>query len=228
MGAIFHPRDEQALVQKYFEGVTGIFVDVGANDPVLNSQTYHLERLGWSGILIEPIPACAARLRAERKAEVFEGACGAREEVMNLHMDGVYSSLVGAMAAPPDRTAQVRVRRLDDILHDAGFGHVDFVSIDVEGFELDVLRGFALEEWHPRLVLVEDHVASLSLHRHLAARGYRLVRRTGVNAWYVPNELSFPLDLYGRWQLFRKYILGLPIRKLRNALRARRKRQLPS
>lgn len=224
MSAIFHPRDEQALVQQFFGGVPGIFVDVGANDPVLNSQTYQLERLGWSGILIEPIPACAARLRAERKARVFEGACGAQEQVMNLHIDGVYSSLLGAKVAVPDRATQVRVRRLDDIISDAGFDHVDFVSIDVEGFELDVLRGFALEQWRPKLLLIEDHVADLSLHRHLTARGYKLVRRTGVNAWYVPGESSFPLDLPGRWQLFRKYVLGLPIRKLRNALRARRKR----
>lgn len=224
MSAIFDPRDEQALVQQFFDGLTGIFVDVGANDPVLNSQTYRLERVGWTGILIEPIPECAARLRAERTAKVFEGAGGPWEHVMNLHVDGVYSSLLGAKVAAPVRTIQVRVRRLDDIIKDAGFDHVDFVSIDVEGFELDVLRGFALEHWRPKLLLVEDHVGTLSLHRHLADRGYKLVRRTGVNAWYVPRESRFPLNLRGRWQLFRKYILGLPFRQLRNLLRAHRRR----
>jgi hypothetical protein len=92
----------------------------------------------------------------------------------------------------------------------------------VEGFELDVLSGFAIERWKPGLILIEDHVLNLAKHRYLASHGYRLVRRTGVNAWYIPRDRDFPLDLHGRWQLFRKYVVGLPFRKLRSVLGRRR------
>jgi hypothetical protein len=51
---------ERECIQRFFDGVkNGIFVDVGANDPYLDSQSFHLEQLGWSGLLIEPLPDCA-------------------------------------------------------------------------------------------------------------------------------------------------------------------------
>lgn len=217
--AIFHPDDEQALVQAFFGPSPGVFVDVGAHDPVVNSQSYHLERLGWTGVLVEPIPEFASRLRAQRSAAVVEVACGATEGAARFNVAGVYSSVLPVKEGVVTRVIEVRVRQLDSVVHEAGLSHVDFLSLDVEGLELQVLAGFSLEIWRPRLVLIEDHVDDLSRHRHLRARGYKLMRRTGVNAWYVPRELPFRLGLQGHWQLLRKYVLGLPVRKMRNTLR---------
>jgi len=71
------------------------------------------------------------------------------------------------------------------------------VSIDVEGHEVEVLAGFDLARWRPRLLLIEDVVQSLDLHRHLVARGYRWIRRTGINSWYAPADAPFRVDLKG-------------------------------
>ena len=217
MRSIYPPIDEQRLVQQFFGKSAGVFVDVGAHDPVINSQTRHLERLGWTGILIEPLPEYAQRLTRERKAQVFQVACGARSGVMPLHVAGAHSSLLRP-DVPVQGVIEVAVRTLDSIIEEAGFERIDFLSLDVEGFELDVLSGFAIERWKPGLILIEDHVLNLAKHRYLASHGYRLVRRTGVNAWYIPRDRDFPLDLHGRWQLFRKYVIGLPFRKLRSVL----------
>jgi hypothetical protein len=94
----------------------------------------------------------------------------------------------------------------------------------VEGHELDVLRGFDFAYWRPRLILLEDHVTSLDKHRFLNEAGYRLMRRTGLNGWYVPQDNAPALDWLGRWQIFRKYYLGLPFRILRDARRRLRDR----
>jgi FkbM family methyltransferase len=222
--AIFHPRDEQALVRKFFDGRVGTFADVGAHEPVVNSQTYHLESRGWNGVLIEPIPELAERLSRERKSPVFQVACGAQEGVASFQVAGVYSSLLPVREGSVEREIQVRIRTLDSILAESGIEGLDFLSIDVEGFEVEVLRGLSLERRRPKLILIEDHVTDLSKHRYLVAHGYKLVRRTGVNAWYVPREHEFRVGLYGRLQLFRKYVIGLPIRKLRHALRKSRLR----
>lgn len=115
----------------------------------------------------------------------------------------------------------VEIRALDSIIEAARLTHVDFISIDVEGFEVDVLHGFAIPRWWPKLILIEDHVTGLRKHRYLAAQEYKLARRTGVNAWYVRRRTRFPLGPWGRWQLFRKYVLGLGPRKLRSLLRRR-------
>jgi FkbM family methyltransferase len=203
---------------------------VGANDPVLASQTCALERARWGGVLVEPLPVLAERLRAERRAQVFQFACGPPSrhgEHASFYVAGPYSSLRRESILPEadlQSVIDVEIRTLDSIIEAARLERVDFVSIDVEGFEVDVLRGFDIPRWQPKLILIEDHVTGLEKHRYLVAQGYELVRRTGVNAWYVPRSARFAVGPWGRWQLFRKYVLGLPPRKLRYLLRGRRER----
>lgn len=223
--AIFGPEVERILVRDFFGTQPGVFVDVGANDPFKDSQTWHLEQLGWTGVLIEPLPELAARLRAHRRACVVEAACSSPEragQTGTLQVAGAFSSLqprLRVAGARAQTEIPVALQTLDAILQASGIAQIDLLSIDVEGHELEVLRGFSIERYKPRLVLIEDHAYDLSRHRALTARGYRLVRRTGLNAWYVPRSDPMRLSPYGRWQLFRKYVLGLPFRRLRERLR---------
>ena len=113
---------------------------------------------------------------------------------------------------------------LDSLLQKAGFSKVDFISIDTEGTELDVLRGFSLTTYRPALILLEDKCQSLDKHRFLRAQGYKLVKRTELNNWYVPQEVAFGLTTFGeRLKLWRKVFLGLPFRSLRRWRHARRR-----
>jgi FkbM family methyltransferase len=223
---------EQELVRNFFAGVrSGFFVEVGANRPRDQSQTWHLEQLGWTGILIEPQPDLAGDLCRVRSAKVFAVACSSPENAgrrMQLHVAGPLSALDRDRMAPgaqPEGVVEVPVRTLDDILLEAhapvGF---DFLSIDVEGHELEVLSGFDFARWRPRLVLLEDHVGNLSKHRFLRAAGYRLVRRFDNNGWYVPADATIQLSSRERWPIVRKYYLALPFRIARNASRRLRRR----
>jgi len=177
-----------------------VFVEVGANDPVQLSQTYRLEQLGWSGILIEPLAECADRLRSARRARVYEVAAGAPEDEgreLPFLVAGALSTLQPSTVEDVrfNEIRQVRVRTLDSILAEAGLERVDFLSVDVEGAELAVLRGFSIAQYRPRLILIEDDVQDLSKHGYLVARGYKLVRRTALNNWYVPIETPFPVSV---------------------------------
>ena len=73
------PATEKQLVQAFFAGRKGFYVDVGANDPVLDSQSQHLELLGWTGLLVEPDPDCCELLRKTRTGTVVEVACSSPE-----------------------------------------------------------------------------------------------------------------------------------------------------
>src|SRR5262245_1202173 len=225
-------RREQKLVREFFDGAqSGYFVEVGANRPQQESQTWHLEQLGWAGVLIEPQPNLAGELRHARSAKVFAVACSSPENAgrrMQLHVAGSLSALDRDRMAPgaqAESVVEVPVRTLDDILIEAcapvGF---DFLSIDVEGHELEVLSGFDFARWRPRLVLLEDHVGNLSKHRFLRAAGYRLVRRFDNNGWYVPADASIRVPPRERWPIVRKYYLALPFRIARNASRRLRRR----
>jgi FkbM family methyltransferase len=214
---------EMQMVAAFFGDTKGYFVEVGANEPRVRSQTWHLEQAGWTGLLIEPQPDLVRELRATRLAKVFGVACSGPENegrTLPLHVAGPLSSLDRAGMAPgavPEAVIEVPIRTLNSVLTEAqapeGF---DFLSIDVEGHEIEVLRGFDAARWRPRLILLEDHVADLSKHRYLRDIGYRIVRRYENNGWYVPNASPVRCQWNDRWEILRKYYLALPIRILRN------------
>lgn len=228
MPAIFPPDQEVRLVQDFFAARgPGFFVKIGANDPKTESQSWHLEQSGWAGVLIEPLPELAKKLREARRASVYEVACSSPQRsgtTMRLHVAGAFSSFDPRLAVTgvqPERAIDVPVRTLDQVLDEANAPcPIDLLSVDVEGHELDVLSGFDFARWRPRLILLEDHVTSLDKHSFLERAGYRLIRRTGLNGWYVPPML----DLSGHWQILRKYYLALPFRILRDAKRRLRDR----
>ena len=87
----------------------------------------------------------------------------------------------------------------------------DFLSIDVEGHEIEMLRGFDIVRWQPRLIPLEDHV-DLSKRRFLKAACYRIVRRYECNGWYVPRATAVRMWPGDIWEIVRKYYLALPFR----------------
>jgi FkbM family methyltransferase len=227
------PTPEPYLVWRHFDCRTdGFFLEVGANEPQLRSQTWFLEQQGWRGILVEPQAALAEVLRRQRpRSNVFQVACGppGHPTHLPLHIAEApsQSSLARNLVQADTRyvrTEVVPVMTLDAILEAAGHPALDFVSIDVEGTQLDVLGGFSLERFRPRLLVIEDHLYSLRVHRFLTRRGYRLVKRTGSNNWYVPAKQPFALTTpLERLRLWKKLWANTPFRKLRVFLQYRRR-----
>jgi FkbM family methyltransferase len=227
MRAIFPADAEDALKAEFFGAMpSGFFVDVGANAPREGSQSFAMEQRGWNGVLVEPQPDLSQALRRERRGKVYAVACSTPAnagKMLTLYLAGIQSSLKADFyAAGMQRagTVTVPVMTLDQVLTDAGAPTpLDFVSIDVEGHDIEVLDGFDLARWRPRLLLIEDIVQNLRLHRYLTGRGYRWFRRTGINSWYVPADAPQRVSLAGRLQFIRKYYLGLPFRVLREKKR---------
>ena len=221
MRTVFPWQVEDRLKAEFFgPQPKGFFVEVGANAPQRGSQSWQFEQAGWTGILVEPQPDLAERLRQMRRAHVVAAACSSPAnagKTMTLHVLGPHSSLNPELAVTgvvAESEIKVPIRTLDDILHETGApSPIDFVSIDVEGHEVEVLSGFDLERWRPRLLLIED-----ATHRFVTRAGYRLIRRTGPNGWYVPQAQAPRVGL-GWWPLARKYYFALPIRKLRDRKR---------
>ena len=219
---IFHdPAEafESRLVWEFFGcRRNGVFVECGANHPVNFNQTYFLEQQGWTGVLIELHPELCALLRAHRpNSKVIEAAVGSPAqtgvvEVRLAQAHGHTSLRPGAGIRLSEQTLRVSLRTLDSILAESGLARVDFLSIDVEGLEIDVLHGFDLQKWKPQLIFIEDEFENYAKHRCLTARGYKLVRRTSYNNWYVPREnpvTAFSLSTIKQFlRLHRKMWLG--------------------
>ncbi len=169
------PLDHKLLdLMNYFNGV---FIEVGALDGNEISNTKLFEEFyGWSGILVEPSPVLYSRLCANRpRSKCFQCALGSFEE------DGTYAygdfdghpmaSLIGRAG----RTADVRVllRSLQSILDECDIRHVNFFSLDTEGYELNILKGIDFNKTTFDYLLIEvynhqfdDIVALLAEHEY--------------------------------------------------------------
>jgi len=166
-------------LEKYLGFRGGTFIEAGANDGIAQSNTYFLERkLGWKGLLVEPVPRYAAMCRRSRKATVVNCALGpfAKEgEALEILAGGLMSlattvddsllhgrsvqehAAFGAreFGARPPEIIQTRIRALSTVLDEQGIQKIDFFSLDVEGFELEVLKGLDLARHRPRYFLIE-------------------------------------------------------------------------
>jgi FkbM family methyltransferase len=219
------PDVSDDLVKNFFSGKKqGIYVDVGANHPQIDSQSYQLEKLGFQGLLIEPLPSYCRQLEKERTGLVIQAACS------NIQNDGKYIDLVEAgvhstlehqpiaVGIKAGKKTSVLCMTLDHILKinniKPGF---EFLSIDIEGHEIEMFKGFSIEIWRPQLIMLEDHVTNHKKHNHMTKNNYQLIMRTGLNSWYVPRSENYTLSLLSKLEFFRKYWLAMPLRKLRYA-----------
>jgi len=199
--AVFSDAYEGPLLRQYFANKSGgSFVDVGANDPQ-NAVSRFLWG-DWDGVVVEPLPHQAERFREIQGLRVAEVALTSPEKAAEgsavFTVAGKQSTLVPEKLMDREvisDTVTVRVTTLDQLLADQNIQQLDFLSVDVEGAEIDVLGGFALGRFRVGLILVEDWGRDFQLHRLLRGKGYKRVRRTGFNSWYVPAQAKFPVSV---------------------------------
>ena len=151
----------------------GFFVEAGALDGFYESNTYFLERArGWSGILVEPTPVYARSARRERtRSRVIQGALVPSDfagDYVELRFGGSKTVIESAEAEAwvadaqreialdaPEHVYVAKARTLSAVLAEERVSQIDLLSLDVEGFEPQVLAGLDLERHAPRHILVE-------------------------------------------------------------------------
>jgi FkbM family methyltransferase len=178
----------------------GYFVEFGALDGVALSNTLLLERsFGWTGLLAEPNPKYHAALAAQRSARIDKRCvwqesgrtvqlidCGELSTIQAYRdLDGHAGTRRRAAAA-----CDVETVRLDDLLAQHGAPRTfDFLSVDTEGSEFDILQTLDFERYRPMTICVEHNFteAERRIDRLLADRGYRrcLPRVSRWDGWYV-------------------------------------------
>lgn len=187
---------EDLILDRLLEGQqVGFFVDVGAHHPLRFSNTYLFYQRGWRGINIDAEPGSMRPFRKHRGRDInVECGVAARpgklpyyrfnEPALNT-FDEAEAQLKNR---PPYRLVErveVAVRRLDDLLEEyLPAGHViDFLTIDVEGKDREVLESNDWGRFRPRFILAETlrtdmlNFANCPVVQLLTGKGYRPVAK---------------------------------------------------
>ena len=199
----------------------GFYVDVGAGDPVIESVTKLFYDAGWHGLNIEPGPKYellnASRLRDINLQLAIAAEPGQREIWISSPDPGLSSFIRPPEDLLPEgftlSRQKVQAARLDDVLVEHAPGRaIDFLKIDVEGTERDVLESLGLETTRPTVIVVES-ISPLD-HRPthdeweslLLGAGYVFAAFDGINRFYVEQDdkqlvpaLAYPISVLDRY-----------------------------
>jgi FkbM family methyltransferase len=177
----------------------GFYIDVGAQDPVIDSVSLAFYQRGWRGVHIEPNGHYAAKLRAARPDEEVVQAVIAAEPGLADFYEIAESGLSTADAAIalrhqrdgfPARKVSVPALRLEDLLDRFKEREIHWLKIDVEGLEQQVIESWGSSAVRPWVLVVEStrprtQEASAHWEPLLLERGYRPVHFDGLNRFYV-------------------------------------------
>jgi len=200
----FSQEGEDGILQRIFENkVLGFYVDVGSHHPQRLSNTYRFYLRGWNGINIDPLPGSKARFDALRKRDVN----------LEIGISDISSSLVYYTFKEPALNtfdpkvaekrqseliskAEIPVLCLRDVLADylKYEQKIDFLTIDVEGLDLQVLRSNDWTRFRPSFVLVEEldmrdisDVIGSELHEYMMSQKYSLYAKCINTLFYIDS-----------------------------------------
>lgn len=193
----YSQEGEDVILRRLFEGKNGFYVDVGAHHPRRFSNTYYFYKQGWTGISIEPNPHAAKAFKSDRPRDinlcigVSDTATILKyyyfdEPALNTFDSSVVKSRLADTPYKVIGYEDITVDRLDNILkkHLPTGQSINFLSVDVEGLDLAVLRSNDWNLFRPECVLAEalnmtlDDAMKSDLVFYMIAQGYVLFART--------------------------------------------------
>jgi len=198
------PYLAQDLLIKYLDQKNGFFVQCGGNDGYSSDPTYFLEKfLNWTGIIIEPLPIYYLCQRNRKKSKVYNHAAVSfdyeRDDIsffdchgMSIVKDSIpnqeewlrsgelaqdITAREISVVAKPVQTA------IDDYFSDHPVRQIDLLVADVEGYELNVLKGLDFVKNSPIQIMVEIHTPERKkdIDAYLKERGYQFVAELYTN-----------------------------------------------
>jgi FkbM family methyltransferase len=207
---------EDVVLNRVFQNKPkGFYIDVGAHDPIELSVTKHFFDLGWHGINIEPVPASYKKFKKGRPDDInLNIAVGSKHDFITIYeieghpeltsLDKDIAESTGKLMDAKVKPYKVEIRTLTEVCDQYCNGFIDFIKIDVEGFEKEVILGTDLKRFRPTMLVVEatkpckaviecwdNPDAAAAWHEWeplLFEAEYILIYYDGLNRYYLRKE----------------------------------------
>ncbi len=204
---------EDLILAKLFNyKKNGFYIDVGCYHPKINSNTYYFYQRGWSGVNIDASPDNIKKFNSLRKRDINIniGISGKKDELtyymfeesaINTFSEEMYQQRKNVPWVTFVGTTKVPTLPLRDVLSAVTLpAEIDFLDIDVEGLDLEVLKTNDWERVHPNVVMVEDQQKDISTfldlesYRFLNSKGYVLIAKTFSTLVFVRHDFLLSIQ----------------------------------
>jgi len=211
---------EDCVLYELFEGKQdGFFIEAGAFNGIDYSVSYAFEQLGWSGLLVEAIPQQAEEcLKNRPNSRVVHAALVAPNAPATTSFTATHDVYGGMLSrrtdiadtlapkiTPEMRSTDIIVptRTLDSLL-EAHNGSVDFVALDLEGGEVDALKGFSLSRFRPRVLMIEDMTLgqNSAVTKLVQSQSYLHVGWVEMNSLFIRSDEPSLLARFNKMSVF--------------------------
>lgn len=201
---------EDIILSAFFSDIEkGFYVDVGAYHPVQDSVTKYFYDQGWSGINIEPQPKQSKQFEKSRPRDVnmqLGAASEAGELKLRQYDNGGLSTFSGELKGKYEQQdikeaenytdVTVPVDTLASIFIKQQVASIQFLKVDAEGFEHEVLSGNDWEKFRPEVLCIESDHISKDWHELLQDAGYQQAFFDGLNEYFVSQESVHRIELF--------------------------------
>lgn len=195
---------DRYLFENWFKDThCGTFIEIGAHDGISFSNTYFFEKnLGWHGICVEPIPSVFERLKKNRQGICIQGCIsnfsgpakflevvannihvqmlsGLIEKYDPKHVERIQREIAEAGGA--SKVIDVMCYTFKELIEEHNLTHINYLSIDTEGGEFDILKSIDFTKIIIDFISVEDNYNNSAIQRWLEAQGYKFLEKLGVD-----------------------------------------------
>ena len=169
------------IINELYKDKKGFFVEVGVSDPIDQNNTYLLEQNGWSGILIEPSTKHNSRYSTIRPNSIIENVALVSKDYKEdfIYFNDSFSENHGFTSTVSEKNGKDKVScaTLNTILLKHNIKHIDFLSIDVEGYEIEVMNGINVDDFDIETIIIELHntvenIEKGKISKHVQNYGY--------------------------------------------------------
>jgi hypothetical protein len=200
----YSQNGEDTIIQKYLQEKKGFYLDIGSGDPVRGSNTFFLYKIGWTGILIDPLTRNVFSSKIlRRKDKIIQGLVGASNEnypffemypyEYSTTNSEIVSDLIARKKAKLVKKVHLSTFSVSELNLSINLDLPSLLSVDCEGLDLEVLKTIDLKTIKFRIICVEDFdfnpaSKSSAINEYLNENGYEIVDRAGPSSIYVKSS----------------------------------------
>lgn len=204
----YSQEGEDLILKRIFDGKSsGFFVDVGAHHPIRFSNTYIFYKLGWRGINIDAMPKSMIPFCTQRPGDInLEYPISEDEEIFDFYIfnEPALNTFSKSFAEEKNgfksfkilKKIKLKTTRLDFLLEKflPPNTKIDFLNIDVEGFDLKVLKSNNWNKYRPAIILIEsqssfiEDIIKSEIYSYLKEREYNFFAKTFNTLFFIAKE----------------------------------------